>query len=150
MKVSELKEVVTDNRAQQVLVKKPGGTQAGQSFKFKMTEMNNLAYQQYIDKLKEDIIRQGDVLKQKTDISELQKYRGLITELINETVSNSFACKTTTSFDPSGRRRVFVVIRNINEKLDALTQEVLSDQKDNIKLASTVDDIRGLLVDLLM
>lgn len=150
MKVSDLKEVVADNRNQQVLVKKPDSAETGQAFQFKMSEMNDRVYQQYIEGLRDDIIRQGDVLKQKMDVGELQKYRAMITELVKETVSNSFSCKTSTGFDASGRRRVFVVIRNINEKLDSLTQGLLSGQADNIKLLGMVDDIRGLLVDLFL
>ena len=150
MKVTDLKDVAADNRTRQVLVKKPGETNTNQSFQFKMTEMTERAYQQYIDGLRNDIIRQGDVLKQKMDIDEVQKYRAMITELVEETVSNAYACKTSTAFDTNGRRRVFVVIRNINEKLDALTQGVLSGQEDTLKLVSMVDDIRGLLVDLFL
>ena len=84
------------------------------------------------------------------DIGEVQKYRAMITELVKETVSNAYACKTSTAFDANGRRRVFVVVRNINEKLDELTQGVLSGEADNIKLLGMVDDIRGLLVDLFL
>jgi uncharacterized protein YaaR (DUF327 family) len=40
------------------------------------------------------------------------------------------------------------VIRSINEKLEELTREMLSEQRDNIRILQMVDDIRGLLMDL--
>jgi uncharacterized protein YaaR (DUF327 family) len=45
---------------------------------------------------------------------------------------------------------VYAVVKRINQKLDEMTAEVLREQTDNIRLLSIVDDIRGMLVDLLL
>ena len=42
------------------------------------------------------------------------------------------------------------MIRTINEKLEELTREILSEQQDNLRILQMVDDIRGLLIDLFM
>ena len=40
-------------------------------------------------------------------------------------------------------------VRTINEKLDALTRETLSNQMNNLKLLAQVNEIKGLIVDLM-
>jgi uncharacterized protein YaaR (DUF327 family) len=53
-------------------------------------------------------------------------------------------------FDAKGRHKVNFVIRTINENLEELTREILSEQQDNLRILQMVDDIRGLLIDLFM
>lgn len=120
----------------------------GRAFHAKLADINEQSYQQHILDLKDKIIEQGEVLKGKADISELKKYRALIAELMNETASRSFSCKKSNVFDSNGRRRSFVTIRIINEKLNRLTKAVLAEQADQINLVDMVEGIRGLVVDL--
>ncbi len=112
-------------------------------------EADNL-YTQRIAGLISDIEKQGKVLGGRADIGELQKYREMITSLLNETVSNGFAFSKEATLGFGGRNRVYAIIRQINGKLDEMTRKVLSDEKNNINLLDNVDDIRGLLVDLFL
>jgi len=41
-------------------------------------------------------------------------------------------------------------VRIVDEKLDALGKEVIKEQADKIEILNKVDDIRGLLLDLMM
>jgi uncharacterized protein YaaR (DUF327 family) len=77
-------------------------------------------------------------------------YRALVGELVSEAANNAFAGHKSETFDDKGRHKVSFVIRSINEKLEALTREILSEQQDNLRILQMVDDIRGLLVDLFM
>jgi uncharacterized protein len=110
-------------------------------------ESENL-YTQRITSLISDIEKQGEVLNRRADIGEMQKYREMITSLLNETVSNGFAFAKEGKLGFGGRNKVYAIIRQVNGKLDEMTQKVLSTEKSNINLLDDVDDIRGLLVDL--
>ena len=105
-------------------------------------------YEQYLKALKGRILDQGEIVGKKADIAEFYKYRTLISELLNETVSNAYAFSKTSQFDLRGRHKVFALIRKVNVKLDELAAGILKNEAENIKLLSIVDDIRGMIVDL--
>jgi uncharacterized protein YaaR (DUF327 family) len=119
-------------------------------FKRQLTDLKQSDYEAYIRDLTQKINAQGETVARKCDIKELQKYREMITELLNETVSNSYAFSKTSQFDSKGRHKVYAVIHKVNSKLDELTEEVLKEQSDNIKVLGIIDDVRGLLVDLFL
>ena len=50
---------------------------------------------------------------------------------------------------PPGKPRQKVSIQVINEKLDALARETLSNQMNNLKILAQVNEIKGLIVDLM-
>lgn len=117
-------------------------------FKSALTNESEHVYMRQIEGLVRTIEEQGKRIKERADMSELQKYRENITKLINETVSNGFAFHKEGKLGPNGRSKIFAMIKTVNEKLDSLTKKILSEEKDNISLLDEVDDIRGLLVDM--
>ena len=50
---------------------------------------------------------------------------------------------------PSAKPKPRISIQVINEKLDALARETLSNQSNNLKLLAQVNEIKGLIVDLM-
>lgn len=150
MKISDIKHSVAEAHDRHVVTEKHDASQAGMTFSRRMTSLSESAYQSYVNDLQERIYKQGEKLKAKADLQELMEYRRLISELLGETAGNAYACIKSSLFDQKGRHKVFFVIKSINQKLEALTQEILSDQQDNLKLLQMVDDIRGMLVDLFM
>ena len=51
--------------------------------------------------------------------------------------------------DRRGRHRVYGIVRLIDENLDKLAEELLKEEKDNIAILNRIDEIRGLLLDIL-
>jgi len=127
----------------------PGGSRDF-SFSRHMMDFSQAQYQKYIEELKKKIFSQGENIKKKADISEFMEYRRLIAELLEVAAGNAYACTKTSAFDAKGRRNVFVLIKMVNARLDEMAQEILSEQKDNIHLLEMVDDVRGLLLDILL
>lgn len=117
-------------------------------FRSKLTTEKESAYLKRIEALIGDVERQGKKLTERADMAEMQKYREMITSLINETVSNGFAFAKEGRIGVNGRSKIFAMIRTVNEKLDSMTKKILSEEKENINLLDDVDDIRGLLVDM--
>jgi uncharacterized protein YaaR (DUF327 family) len=120
----------------------------GHAFHRQLTTLSDEQYSRHIGDLVGAITKQGELLGKRADITELQRYREMITELVNETVSNSYAFSKNNAFDARGRHRVYAMIKKVNLNLDQLTSEVLKEQKDNLAVLDLVDDIRGLLVDI--
>ena len=107
-------------------------------------------YEQHLDRLVRDIINQGELLAKRVDIKELKLYKKLIAEFLSLALGNSKKFFKKSILDRRGRHKVYAIIKDINSELDQLTQEVLNGESDNIRLLQRLEDIRGLILDLLM
>jgi hypothetical protein len=96
----------------------------------------------------EEIVMQGDKIVKRTDIRDMKKYRTLIKEFMNEVVNRSHKFSRENFLDRRGRHRVYGIIRLVDEKLDELAKELVSEEKDSISILAKVDEIRGLLLDI--
>lgn len=108
------------------------------------------ACRERIAELVEEVTRQGKVLSGRADIREFVKYRELISDLMHDVVSNAYAFSKQNAFDARGRHRIYAVVHKVNAKLDELAKEVLKEQQDNLRILENIEDIRGLLVDMLL
>lgn len=97
-----------------------------------------------------DIIRQGEKLSKKVDISELRVYKKMIAEFLEEAV-NGFARFSKESYmDRRGRYRIYSIVKNVNKNLEELTQEILKTERDHLKILARIEDIRGLILDIFL
>ncbi len=67
---------------------------------------------------------------------------------MNEVISRSHSFSRENFLDRKGRHRVYGIIRLVDENLDALAQELMSEEKDNISILQKIGDIRGLILDI--
>ncbi|MDR1440017.1 MAG: YaaR family protein [Clostridiales bacterium] len=96
------------------------------------------------------ISAQGEKLAGKVDIRELRVYRKMISDFMEEAVGNSRKFSKQSFLDRRGRHKVYALIKKVNGELDDLAREVLSEEKDRIKILKKLDEIRGLILDILM
>ena len=129
---------------------KRGGQDTQREFRRHMNELNSAEYEDHLRVLKGKIDEQGEIVARKMDLKELERYRRLVAEMLNETTSNAFVYMKMERYDIHGRHKTFSIIKRVNQKLDEMAQEVLREQTDNIRLLNMADEIRGLLVDLLL
>ncbi|MCA9749300.1 MAG: DUF327 family protein, partial [Romboutsia sp.] len=47
-------------------------------------------------------------------------------------------------------RNYFTTVNTINEKLENMTRELIYEEQSNINIASQIDEINGLLLDIYM
>jgi hypothetical protein len=107
-------------------------------------------YEQHIEELARQIAEQGKKLGDKVDIRELRTYKKLISEFLDEAVGSSMKFSKQSLLDRRGRHKVYALIKKINTELDLLTQDVIKDEKDNIGILRRIDDIRGLILDMIL
>ena len=119
-------------------------------FRRTLSNLSSEQYQRHMITLAHKIDEQGRQLVKKADIRELQKYRELIGEFIREMVSNSYDFTKENSYEARRRHKVFATVKKINVKLEELAQEMLSHQADNLAILNKVDDIRGLILDIML
>ena len=99
--------------------------------------------------LLERIDMQAQKLSERLDIGELRRYRTLVTEFIDISVRHSTEYQKEHTLDGKGRHRIFGIVKKIDSELEALTRDVLKAQKDYIGVLAKLEDIRGLLVDII-
>ncbi len=96
----------------------------------------------------ESITMEGKHLAQKKDIREMQRYRILIKDFLNEILTRSHSFRRENYLDKKGRHRVYGIIRLIDENLDELAKELIAEEKDNIAIMGRIGTIEGLLLDI--
>ena len=79
----------------------------------------------------------------------MKHYLKLIQEFMNEIVSRSHKFSRENFLDRRGRHRVYGMIKRVNSALDELAQELMKDEKDHLAILGKIDEIRGLLLDIL-
>ncbi len=122
----------------------------GAEFHNQLVKAENENYEQHLEKLVNDIVRQGQMLAKRVDVRELMIYKGLISEFIEMALGGSRKFSKQSLLDRRGRHKVYALVKNINAELDLLIQDVMSGEKDNISLLKRLDDIRGLIMDIFM
>jgi len=150
LRIAELKRTAADLRAAQGEVVRQAPETRGLEFRRSLRGASQASLQQRITDLAAQITKQGNVVAERLDLTELQKYRELIGELLNEAAGGCFAFEKSEVSDLLGRPRSFAAVRTIDKKLEEMTAEILQDQADTLKILELVDDIRGLIVDLFL
>jgi len=100
--------------------------------------------------LMEDIKEQGERLAKRLNLQELLRYKKLVAQFLDKVVNEMFQLKKNSGWDYRGRHNIYALVKKVNDKLEELTEEIVNSQKDQLFILSCVDDIRGLLLDLLM
>jgi len=119
-------------------------------FRRTLTELSKEMYAARLQEIKKSIDEQGERLADKVDVKEYEKYRRLIREFLDEIVSNGYTFLREDTYASRGRHRYIATVKIVDEKLDELGKEVLKEHADKIEILSRIDDIRGLLLDLMM
>ena len=150
MKVQNVNHAVPESAMRMVRDEAVQQTSGGLSFERHMSDLSEARYQTYIQQLVGSIAEQGERMAKRADLSEFHRYREMIRKLLDETVSNGFAFRKYRKFDMRGKNKTFALIQCINDKLDEMLRMLLAEEADHLALLSTVDDIRGMLVDLML
>ena len=120
---------------------------------FKFVLSSKLENAELYDRLKqmmEDIAAQGDRLAKHVDIKDMKRYRELIKDFVNEVVTNSHQFSRENFLDRRGRHRVYGLVKLVDKKLDDLAQELMKEEKSGLNILAKVDEIKGLLLDMIV
>lgn len=120
------------------------------TFKFMLaSNIKEAGLAERLNLMMEEIVMQGDKIVKRMDVRDMRRYRTLIKDFMNEIVNRSHKFSRENFLDRRGRHRVYGIIRLVDEKLDELAQALVSEECDKIAILAKVDEIRGLLLDIL-
>ena len=68
---------------------------------------------------------------------------------MNITVKNSHIFFKENSLDRRGRHRIYSLVKKVDQELDELTQEFLDLENKRINILKRLNDIQGILMDIM-
>ncbi len=101
-----------------------------------------------LDELIGEIDIAGKEFENKQTMETLNRYKSLIKSFLDKVVKDIYRIKEKYGKKHWMKQKVYVVIEKINDKLEKLTNTILNKESEHINLLATLDDIRGMLVDL--
>jgi len=101
-----------------------------------------------LEELLDGVFSAGERLKKSSTMEAVKAYRHQVKEFIRFAVEHSLAVEEKTSGANVLRRKRFTIVKVIDEKLEALAVSVLSAQKDQLAILAQIDEINGMLVNL--
>ncbi len=119
---------------------------------FKFTLISNIEEQELQSRLSvmmDEITQQGKKLGKHMDVRDMKHYRQLIKDFMNEIVNRSHKFSRENFLDRRGRHRVYGMVKLVDQNLDELAVELLKDEKDHLTILGKIDEIRGLLLDII-
>ena len=119
-------------------------------FRKTLTTLSKEQHAAHIQEMKKEIDKQGERLSARVDVRELERYRQLIRDFLDEIVSNGYAFSKENTLASRGRHRFMAMVKTIDTKLDEIGKEVIKDQADSLEVLGKIDDIRGILLDMML
>ena len=116
-------------------------------------EIASLPESEILSSLLDSVSESGEALKERPSPDNIVRYKEAVRNFMKFVVSRAF--KKETSAGIKIRRglefsqKEYTQIHVIDEKLERLAAGILSNQKDKLAILASVEEINGLLVDLL-
>lgn len=101
-----------------------------------------------IEELLDAVFSAGDDLKKSPTLDAIKEYRQKVKAFVKYAVQHSIVVEETISGANILKRKRFTLVKVIDEKLESLAKSVLAAQKEQLAILAQIDEINGLLVNL--
>lgn len=101
--------------------------------------------EEQLKKIIEDIQKKGNRLVISKTYGDVVAYKKLIKEYLESILKFMYDTKKDISF---WQTQYFITVETIDEKLEELTESLIKGEMDNLNIASSIDEIQGLIVDI--
>ena len=101
--------------------------------------------EEQLKKMIDDISKKGNRLVVTKTYGDVTAYKKMIKEYLESILKFMYDTKKNISF---WQTQYFITIDTIDEKLQDLTNSLPDEQKENLNIAATIDEIQGLIVDI--
>lgn len=119
------------------------------TFKVKLNEIEQENIRAELKALYDKIEAQSAKLSEKLFLDDLISYKKLIKEFLNITVNNSHVFFKESSLDRRGRHRIYSLVKKVDIELDELTQDFLDLENKRINILKKINEIQGILMDIM-
>ncbi len=102
-----------------------------------------------LQEMLEEVDRLGKELVDDPGLDVVKRYRRSVGKLLKAILGDAYSVQETTSGRNILRRKKFSTITVINDNLEKLAATVIESQQEQLEILRRVEEINGLLVDLL-
>ena len=101
--------------------------------------------EEQLNKMIDDIKKRGSKLITTKTYVDVIMYKKMIKEYLESILKFMYETKKDISF---WQTQYFITVDTVDNRLEELTKALLLEEKDNINIASTIDEIQGMIVDI--
>ncbi|WP_114570103.1 YaaR family protein [Exiguobacterium flavidum] len=91
---------------------------------------------------------QGELLAESQTIENLESYKEKIKDFLKDALDQSLSLEEKRGFNRRGRTKIYKVVEQVDAKLLALTDTVISGESRRLDILDQVGEIRGMLVNV--
>jgi uncharacterized protein YaaR (DUF327 family) len=102
-----------------------------------------------VKKLLDGVHSAGDALKSRPFPEEIREYKKAVRNFLHYVVENGYTVKEESSGVNILKRKRFTLVQVVDRKLEQLAAGILAGQNSQLEILARVEEINGLLVDLL-
>ena len=102
-----------------------------------------------VSELLDAVHEAGDRLKENLSMDQVLAYKKAVRDFVHHVVENAWSVEKKTSGGNILKRKEFYRLAVIDESLEKLAAEILRNQRDRLEILRRIDEINGMLVDLL-
>lgn len=123
------------------------GSKSKVDFNYSLDVASRFKEKEELDLQMREIQKFGEILVSTKSYNDVIHYKKLIKNYLKSVVNNIYDINKKSSF---WDRNYFTTVNTINEKLEIITRELIYNEQTNINIASKIDEINGLLLDIYM
>jgi uncharacterized protein len=91
----------------------------------------------------------GDALRKDPNTENIKAYKKAVRNFVHYVVENAYGLTEQTSGRNILKKKKYTTVIVVDEKLERLAADLMSSQRDRLDILKRLDEIHGLLVDLL-
>ncbi len=111
-------------------------------------KLNSLKQSSSLEDIKrnlESVKKAGERLVLTQNYGDISIYKNAVKEYLKSVVDNMYSLDKNSSF---WEHQYYKNVKIVDSKLEDMTSKLISEEKENIDIVSTVDMIQGLLIDM--
>lgn len=114
-----------------------------------LSSIEEIKTKEELQKVFEEVEQAGEIFKKMPTFTHLNHFKSLIQKFMNKIVKDGYKVNSITSQRIGKDDKILTTIKKIDTTLEELSEKLLNKENDAIKLAAKVDEIKGLLLDLI-
>ena len=106
-------------------------------------------HRENLEELLDEVHERGEMLAESQSLENIKRYRRAVSEFLEFVISKMLTVEERSSGGNIARRKRFTQVKIIDRKLESLVQGVLRNQGKQLDVLEKINEIRGLLIDLI-
>lgn len=121
------------------------GVSVKKEFSQSFNSQNQKRSEEQLKEMFNNIKKKGNRLAITKNYVDVKAYKKMVKEYLESVLKYMYSIKKDISF---WQTQYFITVDTIDQKLNDLTEMLIKEQKENLNVAATIDDISGLLMDI--